>query len=240
MLAVDAGQRARPRGDQRRRRRPSALARSPRELKPVDELIRFVRRARRRGRARRQAQAARPRHLDHRRRRGAVDEAVKRNVFRPRLQARRARRRRSAGADRAAARARGARCAGDRRQGRQRGDRVSPRSRRRSRGRHRGADSRRATPPRTASASSMPRCAQRKRRRNRAKSAVIDVFSAAQLDLALGRPNVVHAALLAGPGERDVSRARRALAALSDGFGRDAASATCADGRRTRKQVRNE
>jgi uncharacterized protein len=32
------------------------------------------------------------------------------------------------------------------------------------------------------------------------KIAVIDAFSGAQLDLALNRPNVVHAALLAGPG----------------------------------------
>jgi hypothetical protein len=29
---------------------------------------------------------------------------------------------------------------------------------------------------------------------------VIDAFTGAQLDLALNRPNVVHAALLAGPG----------------------------------------
>jgi uncharacterized protein len=32
------------------------------------------------------------------------------------------------------------------------------------------------------------------------ETAIIDVFSGAQLDLALNRPNVVHAALLAGPG----------------------------------------
>src|SRR5207249_4450829 len=39
---------------------------------------------------------------------------------------------------------------------------------------------------------------------------IIDVFTSAQLDLALGRPNVIHAALLAGPEiETFVARAAR-------------------------------
>jgi len=38
-----------------------------------------------------------------------------------------------------------------------------------------------------------------RRREDAAKIVVIDVFTSAQLDLALGRSNVIHAALLAGP-----------------------------------------
>ncbi|HEY6994550.1 MAG TPA: RNA-binding protein [Xanthobacteraceae bacterium] len=38
-----------------------------------------------------------------------------------------------------------------------------------------------------------------RRRHDAGEIAVIDVFASAQLDLALGRPNVIHAALLAGP-----------------------------------------
>lgn len=42
------------------------------------------------------------------------------------------------------------------------------------------------------------------------ETAVIETFSGAQLDLALNRPNVVHAALLAGPGsETFLARVRR-------------------------------
>jgi predicted RNA-binding protein YlxR (DUF448 family) len=41
---------------------------------------------------------------------------------------------------------------------------------------------------------------QRKMAENPRETAIIDLFSGGQLDLALGRPNVVHAALLAGPG----------------------------------------
>ncbi len=117
-----AGQRARPRDDQRRRRHGAALraharAQAGRRADPLR------RRAGRRGRARRQAQAARPRPLDHRhprrdRRRGQAQRV------RPRLQARGAGRARSGGGSRAAAGARGARCAGDRRQGRPGGRRL--------------------------------------------------------------------------------------------------------------------
>jgi predicted RNA-binding protein YlxR (DUF448 family) len=40
--------------------------------------------------------------------------------------------------------------------------------------------------------------------------AIVDIFSGGQLDLALNRPNVVHAALLAGPGaETFLARAKR-------------------------------
>jgi uncharacterized protein len=41
---------------------------------------------------------------------------------------------------------------------------------------------------------------QRKMAENPREIAIIDLFSGGQLDLALNRPNVVHAALLAGPG----------------------------------------
>ncbi len=47
------------------------------------------------------------------------------------------------------------------------------------------------------------------RRRDAAAIAVIDAFPSAQLDLALGRPNVIHAALLAGS-ETDTFLARKA------------------------------
>ena len=60
---------------------------------------------------------------------------------------------------------------------------------------------------------------------------IVTLLTGAQLDLALRRPNVVHAALLAGPGQRDVSRSCRALAALSE-FARYGHQ--CAVGRRTR------
>jgi predicted RNA-binding protein YlxR (DUF448 family) len=55
--------------------------------------------------------------------------------------------------------------------------------------------------------------------------AVIDTFSGAQLDLALSRPNVVHAALLAGPGsETFLARAAR-LTRFRTGFSPDVVSA---------------
>ena len=55
--------------------------------------------------------------------------------------------------------------------------------------------------------------------------AVIDAFTGAQLDLALNRPNVVHAALLAGPGsETFLARAAR-LARFRTGISPDAVSA---------------
>jgi uncharacterized protein len=54
---------------------------------------------------------------------------------------------------------------------------------------------------------------------------VIDTFTGAQLDLALNRPNVVHAALLAGPGsETFLARAVR-LTRFRTGFSPDAVSA---------------
>lgn len=54
---------------------------------------------------------------------------------------------------------------------------------------------------------------------------VIDAFTGAQLDLALNRPNVVHAALLAGPGsETFLARAVR-LTRFRTGFSPDAVSA---------------
>src|SRR5262245_58467125 len=55
--------------------------------------------------------------------------------------------------------------------------------------------------------------------------AVIDTFTGAQLDLALSRPNVVHAALLAGPGsETFLARVAR-LTRFRTGFSPDAVSA---------------
>ena len=54
---------------------------------------------------------------------------------------------------------------------------------------------------------------------------VINAFTGAQLDLALNRPNVVHAALLAGPGsEAFLARAAR-LTSFRTGFSPDAVSA---------------
>ena len=55
--------------------------------------------------------------------------------------------------------------------------------------------------------------------------ALIDVFTGTQLDLALNRPNVVHAALLAGPGsETFLARAAR-LTRFRTGISADAVSA---------------
>ena len=55
--------------------------------------------------------------------------------------------------------------------------------------------------------------------------AIIDTFTGAQLDLALSRPNVVHAALLAGPGsETFLARVAR-LTRFRTGFLPDAVSA---------------
>src|SRR6516162_6810946 len=49
-----------------------------------------------------------------------------------------------------------------------------------------------------------------RRRADAAEIAVIDAFTSAQLDLALGRSNVIHAALLAGPeSERFLARTAR-------------------------------
>jgi hypothetical protein len=65
--------------------------------------------------------------------------------------------------------------------------------------------------------------------RNRAgesrKIVVIDAFTGAQLDLALNRPNVVHAALLAGPGsETFLARVTR-LMSFRTGISPEAVSA---------------
>ena len=60
---------------------------------------------------------------------------------------------------------------------------------------------------------------------NRGEITVIDTFTGVQLDLALGRPNVVHAALLAGPGsETFLARVAR-LTRFRTGFSTDAVSA---------------
>lgn len=74
---------------------------------------------------------------------------------------------------------------------------------------------------------------QRKRTEESREIAVIDVFSGAELDLALNRPNVVHAALLAGPGsETFLARVAR-LARFRTGNSPDAVSANApADGAR--------
>ncbi len=63
------------------------------------------------------------------------------------------------------------------------------------------------------------------RRENRLKSPVIGLFAGQQLDLALNRPNVVHAALLAGPGsETFLARVER-LERFRTGYLPDAVSA---------------
>ena len=113
------------------------------------------------------------------------------------LQARRARRARSRRRDRAPAGARRARRARDRLQGRAGGDRVSPRSKR-----HWWTAMRSALLHASDAAPDGVRKLNAALRRNTdgdRSIAVLDVFTSAQLDLALGRSNVVHAALLAGP-----------------------------------------
>jgi uncharacterized protein len=60
---------------------------------------------------------------------------------------------------------------------------------------------------------------------NPGEIAIVDTFTGAQLDLALSRPNVVHAALLAGPGsETFLARVAR-LTRFRTGFLPDAVSA---------------
>ena len=54
---------------------------------------------------------------------------------------------------------------------------------------------------------------------------VIDTFTGIQLDLALGRPNVVHAALLAGPGSGTFLARVARLTRFRTGFSTDAVSA---------------
>ncbi len=66
---------------------------------------------------------------------------------------------------------------------------------------------------------------RRKKEENEREIAVIDAFSGEQLDLALNRPNVVHAALLPGPGsETFLARVSR-LARFRTGKTPDAVSA---------------
>jgi hypothetical protein len=66
---------------------------------------------------------------------------------------------------------------------------------------------------------------QRNNRGKPGEIAIIDTFTGAQLDLALSRPNVVHAALLAGPGsETFLARVAR-LKRFRTGFSPDAVSA---------------
>ena len=73
---------------------------------------------------------------------------------------------------------------------------VSPRPRRRSPATRSSACCTHRMPAPTASPSSPARCAGAD---DAERIAVIKAFTTAQLDLALGRSNVVHAALLAGP-----------------------------------------
>ena len=116
---------------------------------------------------------------------------------RARLQARRPRRAGPGGPDRAAAGPRRARCAGHRRQGRAGGGRL-----RQGRG---GARPRARSWPCCMPPTPAAGRGRKARRRaapaagRRAGSPSITAFTSAQLDLALGRSNVVHAALLAGP-----------------------------------------
>ena len=92
-------------------------------VKPVAEMIRFVLGARRRGRARSQAPAAGPRHLDHGHPRGARQRGRPQGLC-AQLQARRAAAAGLRRRDRAAAGTLGARCARDRPQGRKSRDRL--------------------------------------------------------------------------------------------------------------------
>ena len=57
------------------------------------------------------------------------------------------------------------------------------------------------------------------------ETVVIDAFTGAQLDLALNRPNVVHAALLAGPGSETFLARTARLTRFRTGFSPDAVSA---------------
>ena len=130
----------------------------------------------------------------------------------PRLQARRRARSRSRRDHRAAARARRARCARDRPQGREGRDRL-----RQGRGRAgaragRGPDPCRRRRPRRVAKARCRRCAGGE---DAAEIAVVEAFTSAQLDLALGRSNVIHAALLAGP-ESETFLARAARLTVSE------------------------
>ena len=233
MLATAQDDRARPRGAMSRpgTERTCALTR---EVKPVAELIRFVvgpdgavvpdvkRKLPGRGiwitgtrgarRARRSSAMCSP----------AASSAT---CARPPICAAR---------DRAAAGARRARRAGDGRQGRARRDRFRQSRGGARPGRRSGADPRRRRRRRRQAQADAALRAQ-----NAEKSreiAVIDAFTGGQLDLALNRPNVVHAALLAGPGsETFLARAERLERFRTGQFARCGQRA-CADGRRTRTE----
>ena len=194
----------------------SACASSTREVKPVDELIRFVV-----GAGRRRSLPDLKRKLPGR----GVWVTATRAGGRRGGQAQGCSRAASSATSRAApdlaahgrasARARRARCAGDRPQGRPGRDRLRQgrgRARRTSRSRllhaaDGAADGARKLDGRGCGAD------RRRRWRNRRSSRR---FTSAQLDLALGRSNVVHAALLAGPAsEAFLARCQR-LEALPD------------------------
>ena len=130
----------------------------------------------------------------------AVDEAVKRKAF-----ARGFKREVRAAADlgargRAAAGTRGARCARHRPQGRAGRDRLWPKTEAALADDPVAAVLQRLRwrPP-TGRARSRPPRRGAKSAENAGEIPVIAAFTSAQLDLALGRSNVVHAALLAGP-----------------------------------------
>ena len=138
-----------------------------------------------------------------------LGEAIKRKVFRPRVQAGRPAARGPRRADRTALLERAvSRCARDGRQGRVWSRPASPRRKRPwSMKRSLPSFMRRGAPAdgvRKARGQS-PRAAGRGYR-----PAEIGFLTTAQLDLALSRPNVVHAALLAGPAsETFLARCRR-------------------------------
>ena len=159
--------------------------------------------------------------------RAAVDEAVKRKAFRARIQARGARRSRSWrarssgcwSAPRSMRSASSTRPAGSRS--------ASPRPK----ARWPTIRSRRSCRPSDGSADGARKIAAAAARRQTAGNAgeipIIAAFTTAQLDLALGRSNVVHAALLAGPASNGFLARCQSLeryrTIAPDGRGRDSA-----------------
>ena len=103
----------------------------------------------------------------------------------------------------------------------------SPRSRRRSAATRSSAW---CMPPMRARTESAKLAGALRRRDEPRSAGVVDTFTSAQLDLALGRSNVVHAALLAGPAsETFLARARLLERFRSGEAGR--AGGRCRDGR---------
>ena len=190
-------------------RAPERLCVATREVRPIGDLIRFV--VGPDGEAVPDVKSKLPG-------RGVWVTATQRGAgrgdqaqgLRPRLQARRAAAVRPYRPHRGAAGTGRDRCAGRRRQGRFGGDRL-----RQGRG---GARPRRRG-RRAARGGSCSRGRAQTRRRNSsarrssasdAAPAMIRFLTAAQLDLALNRPNVIHAAVLAGPAsETFLARCRR-------------------------------